>query len=106
MAKAIAGDNSYQILLFLSDGAKRFNQIIKAGNKGSFANELRVLLKLKHIERKLVDAKPPHSVYKITKVGKDFLKYYAKDRIPKLERELQLIKTIFPDKAQELKKIL
>ena len=106
MAKAIAGDNSYQILLFLSDGEKRFNQIIKAGNRGSFANELRVLLKLGYIERRLVDTKPPHSIYKITKIGKGFLKHYAEDRIPKLKRELKLIKTIFPNDAQELKKIL
>jgi len=64
------------------------------------------LLKLKYIERKLIDAKPPHTIYKITKFGKEFLKSYAKERIPKLERELKLIKTMFPNEAQELKKIL
>lgn len=89
MIKALVGENAFQILLLLLDGDKQFNQIMKAGKKGSFANELRELLKQRYIERKLVDSKPPKSIYKITKLGKDFLRNLKDERITKLKLELK-----------------
>jgi DNA-binding HxlR family transcriptional regulator len=97
-------DNAYRILLALSEGEKRFSDLLKEAKKASVAIELNRLEKMRYISRKVdTEAKPPTTTYNITKAGKDFLSEQAETRIPKLALELERLKAVLPNEVKELK---
>ena len=100
------GENAYKILLALSEGDKRFHELLREVKKASLAKELNELDKQKYIKRAVIDAKPPTTLYSLTKTGKDFLQHKVKEQLPKLESELLRLKMIVPDKINDLKKSL
>ena len=100
------GENAYKILLALSEGDKRFHELVQEVKKASLAKELTILERQKYIKRTVSDSKPPTTTYSLTKVGRQFLEYKAKELLPKLESELQRLKGIMPDKIKNLKESL
>ncbi len=100
------GENAYKILLALSEGDKRFNELLKEVKKASLAKELNELDKQKYIKRAVIDAKPPTTIYSLTKMGREFLQHKAKEQLPKIESELLRLKVIVPDQIKDLKRNL
>ena len=99
--------NSYRILLALTEGEKRFSELMNEIKKASLAKELSYLLKLRYITRRVVeDTKPPRTFYKITKMGMDFLHTEVEKHVLELGVELQRLKTFAPDNFKKLKKDL
>ena len=97
--------NSYRILLALTEGEKRFSELMNEIKKASLAKELSYLLQLRYITRRVVeDTKPPRTFYKITRTGIDFLQNEIKAHVTKLGLELQRLKTLAPDEFKKLKK--
>ncbi|MHB1867926.1 MAG: winged helix-turn-helix transcriptional regulator [Nitrososphaerales archaeon] len=97
-------DNAYRILLALSEGNKRFSDLLKEAKKASVAIELNRLERMKCVFRHVdSDSKPPTTTYSITKLGKDFLSAQAESRIPKLTLELERLKVVSPNAIKELK---
>lgn len=88
------------------EGDKRFNQLVAEAKRTTLAKELNALLDEGYVERKVVDTKPPKSIYKITRDGRDFLRNQIKERFPKLEVEFQRLKLITPAKVKEFRKVL
>ena len=97
-------DNAYRILLSLSERDKRFSDLLKEIKKASLSIELNRLEKDKLIARKVDgQAKPPITMYSITKLGKAFLQDQAETRIPKLTLELERLKVVVPNSVKDLK---
>jgi DNA-binding HxlR family transcriptional regulator len=97
------GENAYRILLALSEGDKRFNELLREVKKASLAKELTLLEKMKYIKRNVIDAKPPQTNYGITTLGRDFLRSEADKHFPRLEVELRRLKQVAPDKIKVLR---
>ena len=100
------GENAYKILLALGEGDKRFNELLREVKKASLAKELNELEKQKYIKRIIIDAKPPTTLYSLTRTGKEFLQHKIKEHLPKLESELQRLKVIVPEQINDLKRHL
>ena len=78
---AISRKWSEDILLILDKGAKRFNQLMeltndtnKKINSRALANNLRILEEEKLIVRKIIQERPPSTIYKLTEKGKKIVK--------------------------------
>jgi DNA-binding HxlR family transcriptional regulator len=99
------GENAYRILLALSESDKRFNELLREVKKASLARELNELERMKYINRTVIDARPPTTIYSITKLGRDFLASKATKNLPRLEIELKRLKSVLPDKGRTIKKI-
>jgi DNA-binding HxlR family transcriptional regulator len=97
------GENAYRILLALSEGDKRFNELLHEVKKASLAKELTMLDKMRYINRQVIDSKPPTTIYSITKLGRDFLLTRAKEHLPKLQVELRRLKGIMPEKIKDIR---
>jgi len=95
-------ENTFRILLALFEGDKRFSQLLKETKKASLGKELIELLALKYITRTLVDSKPPHTFYSITKKGEVFLQDQVDEQIPELEIKLKRMKKVSPSKVRRL----
>jgi DNA-binding HxlR family transcriptional regulator len=97
------GENSYRILLALSEGDRRFSELVQEVKRASLAKELTQLEKMKYVTRTVADTKPPTTTYSLTKLGKDFLRSEAEKHIPKLEVELERLKAVLPEKVKQIK---
>ena len=101
------GENAYRLLLALSEGEKRFNELLREVKKASLARELTELEKMKYIKRNvIVETRPPTTLYSITKLGRDFLSGKAAEHVPKLTLELSRLKEIIPDEVKKIKNSL
>ena len=97
-------DNAYHVLLALSDGEKRFSELLKEIKKASLSIELNRLEKIRYISRRVdVNAKPSVAYYGITKLGKEYLEKQAESRIPRLTVEIERLKKVVPNSVKELK---
>lgn len=82
------------ILLSLLEGEKRFSELIKEGKKGSIARVLVDLLEYGYIKRRLINAKPPKTMYSITKTGRKSLLDHKDEIILKHMTALNRIKLL------------
>jgi len=100
-------DNEYHILLALTEGKKRFSELLKEAKKAYLAKELNELQKIKYVE-KIVDekAKPPITFYRITTEGRKFVRVNSEEQIRKIQLHLQRLKQLMPNKISEVKKNL
>lgn len=107
MANVKSIDNEYNILLALIEGDKRFSQLLREIKKASLAIELNELQRLRYIQR-IVDqkAKPPITFYRITAVGKKFVRVNAENQIKKIELHMIRLKKLMPKRIDEFKKSL
>ncbi len=85
---------AYRILLALLEGEKRFSQILKEGKKGSVAKIMQDLLKQRYIKRRLIDSKPPKTVYSLTEIGKKLLEGQKKEWKERLTKDLERLKLL------------
>ena len=100
-------ENMYRILLALSEGDKRFSDLLKEIKKASLSIELNNLLDMRYILRKVdSEAKPPATSYSITSLGKDFLRKKAETELPKLTIEINRLSKIAPKRVEEFKKTI
>ncbi len=87
-------ETAFRVLLALLEGEKRFSKIINEGKKASVARILADLIKQRYIKRRLIDAKPPYTIYSITDTGKKLLREHKDELISKHTIALNRLKQL------------